>query len=521
VERRMGFHMIKIEEIYEIYRHYLDGKSKSEIGRQSGLDRKTVREYIRIFESYDLSLNDNKLGFSEFVLKLEGKLPAREKRKGKMEELRAVKNTVVELFENDRDLRVETVYRIVKAKVGIGSSYGTFRRFVLGEGLFKPMPREMLRIELPAGEEIQIDYAKMGTLFDPLSGSRKTVYAFIGILSYSRLPYVEFVYTQNEKSFTESFIRMFEYYRGVPKYVSIDNLKSGVIKADLYEPVLNKSFSEMTHHYDVSVNTCRVRTPTDKGKVERFVQVVREQFKYLTNLYADDTIAQLNVKILDWCKKEYGQRKHGTTGEKPLERFELTERFSLKPLPENPFTVSSWKEAKVHPDQFIQFEKKRYSLPSEYRGKIVTVQKKGDFISIFYDHRLIKQYRIPAGIKAYDKNHFPEVKRDVMDGSYTAYLLKEAGGYGNVVSDYIQYVLSPNAYINARRAKGCLAVIEEYRHAQYLNYVCGLAKRKKIVNPKYLKQMMEDEKLQGLLFEEIPRSAEGDSMLRSSDYYTN
>ncbi|MHB8931079.1 MAG: hypothetical protein ACYC5R_10840 [Melioribacteraceae bacterium] len=62
------------------------------------------------------------------------------------------------------------------------------------------------RLEYAPGNQIQIDYAKVGTVIDPLSGKRKTVYAFIGTLSYSRHKYVEFVYSQNQQSFVNSHV---------------------------------------------------------------------------------------------------------------------------------------------------------------------------------------------------------------------------------------------------------------------------------------------------------------------------
>lgn len=511
--------MIKIEELYEIYRLLASGKNKSEISRIQQVDRKTIREYSKLFEACEITYNKKQVELTEFAKKIADKLPIREKRKGKKEYIDKVKDKIEELFTKDTDLRIDTCYRIIKSKYNVNVSYETFRRYVMKEGMVKSIKKEYIRIELPAGYEIQMDYGKVGLLYDPLCSKERVVYAFIGTLSYSRLPYVEFVYTQNQQSFVMSFVNMFEYYGGVTDYISIDNLKSGVVKADLYEPTLNKTFSEMACHYGTVINPCRVKTPTDKGKVERMVPVVREQFKYLKSVYETANIGELNRKIQDWCRNEYGTRIHGTTREIPMQRFEEAEKEKLRPLTENGFTLSVWKTAKVHPDQFIQFEKKRYSLPPEYRGKYVEVQKKGDFISVFHDLKLIKTYKIPTGAVTYDTNHFPKYKVEMMDGSYSANILKTASSYGDVVCEYIRFVLSSNAYINARRAKGCLSVIEEYKNSNFLSSVCKQAKIKNVFIPSELKKMMESEKSQHLLFSEIPRSAEGESMLREFSYY--
>ena len=149
-----------------------------------------------------------------------------------------------------------------------------------------------------------------------------------------------------------------------------------------------------------------------------------------------------------------------------MQRFLEVEKGKLKVLPDNDFIVSVWKTAKVHPDQFIQFEKKRYSLPPEYRGKSVEVQKKGDFIRVFWDFKLIKEYKIPVGAITYDKNHFPEVKSEMMNGSYFKYLLNTARIYGESAYEYIQFILESKAYINGRRARSCLEIIESYKDSR-------------------------------------------------------
>ncbi|MGE5402972.1 MAG: hypothetical protein ACM3S2_21440 [Ignavibacteriales bacterium] len=78
-----------------------------------------------------------------------------------------------------------------------------------------------------------MDCAKVGYLFDPATKKRRTQYTLIATLGYSRHKYVEYVFFQNQQSFTESHLRMFGSCGGLSETTRIDNLKSGVIKADL------------------------------------------------------------------------------------------------------------------------------------------------------------------------------------------------------------------------------------------------------------------------------------------------
>ncbi len=195
----------------------------------------------------------------------------------------------------------------------------------------------MISIELPPGLEIQIDYGRVGQLTDPVTGRNRVVFAFCGQLSNSRLPFIQFVYTQDQSSFAGSFIDMFEYYDGLIEIQSIDNLKAGVIKPDLYDPKLNRSLQEVIEYYGSFIDPCRVGRSTDKGKVERMIPIVRDLFRILKRIHPTADIHRLNEHALCWCRDDYGQKEHGTTGREPLEIFEQTEKQSLKPLPRERF----------------------------------------------------------------------------------------------------------------------------------------------------------------------------------------
>jgi len=150
----------------------------------------------------------------------------------------------------------------------------------------------------------------------------------------------------------------FESFGGVPHRLLLDNLKNGVIKPHLYDPQLNRTYQELAEHYGCFIDPCRVSHPKDKGKVERDVQTIRQQFRKLLAIHPGLTLVQVNQLIRQWLINDYGQRDHGTTHRKPYPTFLEQEQPQLKPLPAQPFDLSQWKQAKVHPDHYIQFNKK-------------------------------------------------------------------------------------------------------------------------------------------------------------------
>ena len=70
-----------------------------------------------------------------------------------------------------------------------------------------------------------------------------------------------------------SHIRAFTDFGGVPQQVVPDNLKSGVVKACLYDPEINRTYAGIAAHYDTAIVLTQPRKPRYKAKVEVGVQV--------------------------------------------------------------------------------------------------------------------------------------------------------------------------------------------------------------------------------------------------------
>jgi transposase len=68
-------------------------------------------------------------------------------------------------------------------------------------------------------------------------------------LSSSRHRFVRFVFCQDVATWIDCHVRAFAFFGGVPTSVVLDNLKSGVIKPDIYDPTLNRAYGELERHY--------------------------------------------------------------------------------------------------------------------------------------------------------------------------------------------------------------------------------------------------------------------------------
>ena len=460
----MAYHEISTMDIWEVIRRWHSGQGIREIARSLGYDRKTVRRYTRLAASLGLSPGEALPSKEDLVRLLQSAEPNLGRSPQAQSLLLPYLDEIVALVNDPvLALKAKTAFLVICERHNLTGkvSYTSFKRFVRTQKPALSPDYSTCRLEALPGTEVQIDYAKVCMLFDPSIGKERTLYVFIATLSHSRLKYVEPTFKQDQTSFVSSHVRMFEFFGGVPERIILDNLKSGIIKPDLYDPSLNRSYREMTEHYGTFVDPARIRHPKDKAKVERDVQTVREALRMQIVLHPGAGLGELARLMKQWSLNDYGGRKHGTTHEQPYQVFCQRERPALKTLPAERFEVALWKQATVHPDHYIQFQGKAYSIPHAYLGKKVWVRGTEHLLRVFYNDRLIKQHLITKAYRHTDHSDFPENVRAVLDTSTTHRLLLErALRFGQDFHQLIRDLLQAHAYLNLRRAQGLVAVAE-------------------------------------------------------------
>jgi len=184
-----------------------------------------------------------------------------------------------------------------------------------------------------------------------------------------------------------------DFFQGIFRVLIPDNTKAIVQTADPLEPFLNVTFLEYAQARGFHIDTARVRSPKDRGRVERAVATVRDDCFGGERLY---DLEQARSHAHNWCRNEYGRRRHTRTQRLPLEHFEAEEQPALLPAPTTPYDVPIWCEPKVARDQHAQVAKALYSLPTRLVGK--TLRARADRHTVrFYDGALMVKIhpRIP------------------------------------------------------------------------------------------------------------------------------
>jgi transposase len=291
---------------------------------------------------------------------------------------------------------------------GYTGSYSAVRRFV--RQLDPRTPEVTVRVETRPGEEAQVDFGYAGRMYDPETNKLRKTWAFVMTLSWSRHQYVEFVFDQKVATWLSCHRHAFDFFRGVPERVVIDNLKTGIAQRCWDEPTAQRAYRECAEHYNFLITPCRPRTPEHKGKVEQGgVHYVKRNF---LGGREPTVLTQANRDVQRWCLTTAGQRIHGTTRERPLARFE-TEQAILQPLPHTPYDLAIWKQVKVHRDCHVVFENAYYSVPFRLVGQVLWARGGTQMVQFYTaDYQLVATHdrAAQAGKRVTHLDHIPPEK---------------------------------------------------------------------------------------------------------------
>ena len=165
-----------------------------------------------------------------------------------------------------------------------------------------------------------------------------------------------------------------------------DNLATAVAEHDGNLVRFNPRFPGFAREYNFVPRACHVRAAWEKGKVERAIGYVRQNFWPLRSF---TSLADVNAQARQWLKEVANRRRHRETSQAPDERFQPE---SLKPLPAMVPDYRDAAEALVHKDIRLSFDGNRYCVPSRYVGHKLTVKADASSVTIYDQHQEVACY---------------------------------------------------------------------------------------------------------------------------------
>ena len=153
----------------------------------------------------------------------------------------------------------QQLYAALVREHGFAGSYQAVHRYL--KRRFRTPVQAVRRIETPPGVQAQHDW------FDVMSriaGERLMLHGLIGTLSHCRATFVWVSLTQTQLAWQAGHLALFARYGGMPLWVRIDNLETGVARGAGTTAVLNPAFATLAKQCGFAVDLCRARTGSDK-----------------------------------------------------------------------------------------------------------------------------------------------------------------------------------------------------------------------------------------------------------------
>lgn len=250
-----------------------------------------------------------------------------------------------------------------------------------------------VRFETMPGLQGQVDWGFFENYKVLENGEYKKLYCFLMILGYSRMRYIEFVTDMSTSTLIRCHVNAFRYFGGYPEEILYDNMKQVVVKRLLKQAdsELNRQFEDFAGFYGYKPVLCRPYRGQTKGKVERTVAYVRDNF--MTGVKYN-SIDDLNAQAYAWCNK-VNSKVHGTTNERPIDR--LKDEI-LSPL-KREYIIDKINLRRVEKDCLISYAGNKYSVPSEYVGKDVAVIVLENMLAAYFEGKQISIHKL-----SYSKN---------------------------------------------------------------------------------------------------------------------
>ena len=344
----------------------LDKVNLAELGRLTGLSRSKLR-----------TLKKN-----NFQDGIRTKLP-RVPRKGKLDAFKDVINTYLKQGVTNSAVIFSEIQKegftggltIVKNYISNNKGLVPAKRILVA-----PQGSRGRRYTTQPGEAFQMDWGFTKAV-DP-SGEEYQVACFAIVCHHCCSAYIEFFSSAKQENLFIGLVRAFDRL-GVPEYILTDNMKSVVTKRDIEgHPIWNNDYEAFMNTVGFKTKLCKPRHPFTKGRVERLVRFVKDNFlagRAFLN------ITDLNMAALNWCDNKNNVYRTFLEG-KPadihaakcscfLHALELSDslKFYLAPLR----TISF--------DGFVNYESRRFGVPYTYTRRLARVMRQGDKLYIYSD----------------------------------------------------------------------------------------------------------------------------------------
>jgi hypothetical protein len=243
------------------------------------------------------------------------------------------------------------------------------------------------RFETPPGRQSQIDWGAARVYFRTRPA---VVHVFVLTLGFSRRSYYEGYQDERLPQFLDAHEHAFEHFGGHTREHLYDRPRTVCHGGVGEKLVWNSTFKAFADYWGFEPRVCQPYRAQTKGKVESGVKYFRRNF-----LPGREFVDELdfNEQLRQWTTTVADARIHGTTHERPIDRF-AREREHLVATHSRPsFQLEARRSRMVAEDYLVSFETNRYSVPCALIGKPVEVLRREGQLLIFHRDELVVTHR--------------------------------------------------------------------------------------------------------------------------------
>ena len=245
--------------------------------------------------------------------------------------------------------------------------------------LVDPQENRGRRYETGPGEAYQMDWGFVNVESDVKESYRCACFAMICHHCGER--YIEFFPNAKQENLFIGMLHAF-YFMGVPKVILTDNMKSVTTGRDPDGvPIWQRDYEAFMKLVGFQTKLCRPRHPFTKGKVERLVRFIKENF-IVGRVFSN--VTELNYQALMWCREQNG-RYHRALDCVPDEKHRQCcwpAATVLEPTTELMYYLCP--QRLISFDGFINYEGRRFGVPYWYHKKVCRIQRK-EYVLTIYD----------------------------------------------------------------------------------------------------------------------------------------
>ena len=275
------------------------------------------------------------------------------------------RTVIEELLDKTPKLRSTRIIQILQDRGYTGGI--TQVRTLVAELRPKKM-RAFLALNVFPGEQAQVDWASFGSM--KVGRGERKLSCFVMTLAYSRATFAVFTFDQTLESFFRCHILAFDYLGGIPRTTLTDNLKSAVLERQGKSVGFNPKYLAMSAHYAFLPKAANVRAGWEKGRVERTIRYVRDNF-FAGREFKD--LDHANSELRQWLDRVCNVRPWPQDRAKTVFEMWQEERTKLMPKTMADFPTDYVGVCSPSKICFIRYDRNDYSAPCDYVGKPLTL----------------------------------------------------------------------------------------------------------------------------------------------------